>query len=235
MWGHHADAGGIGITCDAPAFEARHLLPIAARCTHLVKVDLTGIGIGGMLAGSSMPEMVQLVRGREHLDSFRARGGAPTDLRLLRELAQLPALTSLSLAETDVAESTLLSLAKQPGGCFASLQRLSVAHCARLDGSGLVHLVQALPSLRALSVDGCAQLRASAVEKLSRINVDRPPAAHISISAILQAAKHGAQKADARAPGPLGNNCYAICRRPLGKRVHARARVRSLCACILGS
>ena len=96
MWGHHAGSGGSAITCGTPAFASRHLSPIAARCTHLRKVDLSGIEIGGMLAGAAMPEMVELVRSCQRLDSFRARDKAPVDHVLVGSLL-LSLSCSLSL------------------------------------------------------------------------------------------------------------------------------------------
>ena len=205
MWGHHADTSGTGITCGTPAFASCHLATIAARCNNLQKVDLTGIEIGGMLAGTSMPEMVQLIRSSTRLDSFRARDKAPVDRLLVHELASLPSLTSLSLANTDVTDEAFhaaAALSVQGQLCFPSLRRLSVAHCTRLAGTGLVSIVQAVPSLRALSADGCSQLQTDVVAKLSQINVGR--SVPLSISAILHTAPHGFQPAHGRAPGPLG-------------------------------
>lgn len=215
MWGHHADTSGTGITCGTPAFASCHLARIAARCSHLLKVDLTGINIGGMLAGTSMPEMVQLVRSSTRLDSFRARDKAPVDCLLVHELASLPLLTSLSLANTDVTDEAFhaaVALSAEGQACFPSLRRLSVAHCARLAGAGLVAIVQVVPSLQALSVDGCSQLRADIVVKLSGLNVGR--SVPISISAILHTAAHGFQPASDRAPGPLGTHIMSHRRLP---------------------
>lgn len=206
MWGHHADSGTS--TCGTPAFSTHHLVPIASRCTHLQKIDLTGIEIGGMLAGTSMSEMVQLVRSSEHLVAFRARAKAPADRLLVHALALLQSLTSLSLANTDVTDEALAAVAAGDQLYFPSLERLSVAHCSRLTGSSLVCLVQAVPSLRALSCDGCAQIHPESVAKLGRINLSRRMP--VSISAMLHKTSNGFQHAGERAPGPLGANISPI-------------------------
>ena len=175
------------------AFSARQLVPIAARCAHLRVVDLAGCAIGGMTPGVSMPEMVGLVRSCREIEAFRARPGAPTTHRLLSELAQLPGLTSLSMAYSDVTDAALLQVfgmasdqlythqdqdmqvggeGGERGDCggspppFPALQRLSVAHCAQLTGRGLLALVAATPTLAALSVDGCSQLHDAAIKRL---------------------------------------------------------------------
>ncbi len=221
MWGHHADTSGTGITCGTPAFASCHLAPIAARCSHLLKVDLTGIEIGGMLAGTSMPAMVQLVRSSTRLDSFRARDKAPVDCLLVHELASLPLLTSLSLANTDVTDAAFhaaAALSAEGLLCFPSLRRLSVAHCARLAGAGLVAIVQVVLPLQALSVDGCSQLQADTVAKLSGLNVGR--SVPISISAILHTTAHGFQPASDRAPGPLGTPPQCLLPKRLCRQLH---------------
>lgn len=152
----------------SPGFAAHHLLPIAARCPLLQEVNLAGCEIGGMLPGVSMPEMVLLLESCQQLTAFQARGGAPTGYRLLSALAQLPRLTSLSLARTDVTDASLLALVvlaectvrrSAQAVSFPALRQLSLAHCQQLEGPGVLALLAAVPSLTSLRVDGCTSRR----------------------------------------------------------------------------
>ena len=166
MWGNHAESSCSG---GSSPFHVHHLVAITARCIHLRTVDLTGCAIDGMLPGTSMPEMIALVRRNQQLESFRARAGAPAGGNFVHELAKIPALTSLSLARTDVQDETLEALTSMSDGrsCFPSLQRLSLAHCERLCGSSLPKLLRSVPTLRALSVDGCTHMNSACISDLS--------------------------------------------------------------------